>query len=50
MIGAAALRQIAEAVEHAAKADNLPAVRRLYEVFGQEVDRVARQAGVDTDE
>jgi HPt (histidine-containing phosphotransfer) domain-containing protein len=49
MIGAAALRQIAEAVEHAAKADNLPAVRRLYEVFGQEVQRVARQAGIEVE-
>jgi HPt (histidine-containing phosphotransfer) domain-containing protein len=49
MIGAANLRRIAEAVEHAAKADNMPAVRRLYEVFGQEVQRVARQAGLAAD-
>lgn len=46
MIGAAALRHIAEAVERAAKADNLLAVRRLYDVFGREVQRVAQQAGV----
>ncbi len=45
MIGAAALRQIAEAVEHAAKASDLPSVRRLHEVFSQEVRRVAEQVG-----
>ena len=49
MIGAAALRQIAEAVERAAKAGNLSAVRRLHEVFGREVQRVAEQAGVTVD-
>ena len=47
MIGAAALRQIAEAVERAAKADDLPSVRRLHGMFSQEVRRVAEQAGVD---
>ena len=46
MIGAAALRQIAEAVEHAAKADDLPTVRRLHDMFSLEVNRVAEQAGV----
>lgn len=46
MIGAAALRQIAEAVERAAKADDLPTVRRLYDMFSLEVKRVAEQAGV----
>lgn len=46
MIGAAALRQIAEAVERAAKADDLPTVRRLYDTFRLEVKRVAEQAGV----
>lgn len=46
MIGAAALRQIAEAVERAAKADDLPTVRRLYDMFSLEVRRVAEQAGV----
>ena len=46
MIGAAALRQIAEAVERAAKADDLPTVRRLYDMFRLEVKRVAEQAGV----
>ena len=47
MIGASSLRQIAEAVERAAKADDLPAVRRLREMFGQEVKRVAEQAGLE---
>ncbi len=46
MIGAASLRQVAEAVERAAKADDLPSVRRLYDMFTNEVQRVARQAGV----
>ncbi|UYN96037.1 MAG: Hpt domain-containing protein [Enhydrobacter sp.] len=43
MIGAAALRQIAEAVERAAKAQDLPSVRRLHEMFSVEVKRVADQ-------
>ena len=46
MIGAAALRQIAEAVERAAKAEDLPSVRRLHDMFSREVRRVAQQAGV----
>ncbi len=46
MIGAAALRQIAEAVERAAKARDLPTVRHLYDMFSLEVRRVAEQAGV----
>lgn len=49
MIGAAALHEIAEAVERAAKADDLPTVRRLHETFGREVQRVARQAGLSID-
>ena len=47
MIGALALRQLAEAVERAARADDLPAVRRLHEMFGQEVKHVAEQAGIE---
>ncbi len=46
MIGALALRQIAEAVERAAKAEHLSTVRRLRELFDHEVGRVAEQAGV----
>ena len=46
MIGATSLRQIAEAVERAAKANDLPSVRRLHEMFSREVDRVAEQVGV----
>jgi HPt (histidine-containing phosphotransfer) domain-containing protein len=46
MIGAVSLRQIAEAVERAAKAEDLPTVRRLREMFSHEVRRVAEQAGV----
>ena len=49
MIGAAALRQIAEAVERAAKAEDLPSVRRLHGMFSQEVRRVAEQVGVAID-
>ncbi len=49
MIGAASLRQIAEAVERAAKAEDLPTVRRLHEMFSHEVRRVAKQAGVVVD-
>jgi HPt (histidine-containing phosphotransfer) domain-containing protein len=49
MIGAATLRQIAEAVERAAKAGDLTGVRRLHEMFGREVKRVAEQAGVTAD-
>ena len=46
MIGAAALRQIAEAVEQAAKAHDLLSVRRMRDVFRHEVQRVAAQAGL----
>jgi HPt (histidine-containing phosphotransfer) domain-containing protein len=49
MIGAAALRQIAEAVERAAKAEDLATVRRLRGLFTQEVRRVAVQAGLPID-
>jgi HPt (histidine-containing phosphotransfer) domain-containing protein len=49
MIGALALRQIAEAVERAAKAEDLPTVRRLRELFDHEVGRVAEQAGLTVD-
>lgn len=49
MIGALALRQIAEAVERAAKAEDLPTVRRLRELFDREVGRVAEQAGLTGD-
>jgi HPt (histidine-containing phosphotransfer) domain-containing protein len=49
MIGAAMLRQIAEAVERAAKAEDLSTVRRLREIFSREVRRVAEQAGVADD-
>jgi HPt (histidine-containing phosphotransfer) domain-containing protein len=45
MIGAVALRQLAEAVEKAAKAFDLKAVRRLRPDFSREVARVAQQAG-----
>jgi len=45
MIGAVALRHIAETVEQAAKADDLRGVRRLHEVFSREVARVAEQVG-----
>ena len=49
MIGAAVLRQIAEAVERAAKDEDLASVRRLREMFSREVRRVAEQAGVAVD-
>lgn len=45
MIGADALRQVAEAIERAAKADDLPGVRYMHDVFRDEVHRVAVQAG-----
>ena len=48
MIGAATLRQIAEAIERAAKADDLLGVRRLHELFTREVQRVAEQVGAET--
>ena len=43
MIGAAALRTIAEAVEKAAKAKDLSGVRRMHALFASEVQRVAEQ-------
>ena len=49
MIGALALHEIAEAVERAAKAEDLQTVRRLGEMFDHEVRRVAEQAGAATD-
>ena len=49
MIGAVSLRQIAEAVERAAKAEDLSTVRCLRELFSSEVRRVAEQAGVVVD-
>ena len=49
MIGAVSLRQIAEAIERAAKAQDLPTVRRLRGIFSYEVRRVAQQAGVVVD-
>lgn len=49
MIGAASLRQIAEAVERAAKADDLAGVRRMHDIFRREVKRVADQAGLPED-
>jgi HPt (histidine-containing phosphotransfer) domain-containing protein len=49
MIGAATLRRIAEAVEHAARAEDLPSVRRLHGMFRQEVRRVADLAGMASD-
>jgi len=45
MIGAVALRQLAEAVEKAAKSYDLKAVRRLHPDFAREVERVAEQVG-----
>lgn len=49
MIGALALRRIAEALERAAKAEDLTAVAHLREMFDPEVRRVAEQAGVAVD-
>ena len=46
MIGAAALCRIAEEVERAAEAADLPSVRRLQRPLSEEVRRVAEQAGV----
>jgi HPt (histidine-containing phosphotransfer) domain-containing protein len=49
MIGAAALHQIAETVERAAKASDLKTVRGMNDVFRKEVRRVAHQAGLLVD-
>ena len=46
MIHALALRRIADAVERAAKAEDLSTVRRLRDLFDHEIHRVAEQAGV----
>jgi len=46
MIGAEALRGIAEAVERAAKASDLTGVRNMHDVFHVEVRRVADQVGL----
>ena len=48
MIGAVSLHTVAEAVERAAKAGDLPGVRRLQETFSREVARVAQQVGETT--
>ena len=45
MIGATSLHTIAAAVERAAKAGDLPGVRRLQDGFSREVERVALQVG-----
>ncbi|KAF0099410.1 MAG: hypothetical protein FD144_3749 [Rhodospirillaceae bacterium] len=47
MIGAAALGRIADAVERAALAGDLPAVLGLDGALAQEVTKVAGQAGAD---
>ena len=47
MIGAAPLRTLAEAVEKAAKAQDLSGVRRMHELFVREVKRVADQVGAN---
>ena len=49
MIGAAPLREIAEAVERAAKAEDLVYVRQLHDRFCHEVLRVAAQAGLQVE-
>jgi HPt (histidine-containing phosphotransfer) domain-containing protein len=49
MIGAAPLREIAEAVERAAKAEDLTYVRQLHDHFCREVLRVAEQAGLQVE-
>jgi HPt (histidine-containing phosphotransfer) domain-containing protein len=46
MIGAAPLREIAEAVEHAAKARDIDRVRGMQDRFHHEILRVADQAGL----
>ena len=45
MIGAVALRQLAETLENAAKAFDLKTVRRLHGDLRREVERVVRQVG-----
>jgi HPt (histidine-containing phosphotransfer) domain-containing protein len=46
MIGAAPLRDLSEAIERAAKAKDMPTVRRLHDRLRGEVLRVADQAGL----
>jgi len=46
MIGAAPLHDLSEAIERAAKAKDMPTVRRLYDRLRGEVLRVADQAGL----
>lgn len=46
MIGAAPLHELAKTVELAARASDLPTVRRLQRDFDREVRRVAEQAGL----
>ena len=48
MIGAATLHRIAEAVVHAAKAQDLTTVRQMHQIFRHEVQRVADQARLAT--
>ena len=46
MIGAAPLHDLSEAIERAAKANDMPMVRRLHDRLRGEVLRVADQAGL----
>ena len=50
MIGAASLREIAEAVERAAKAQDLDTVRGMHDRFCGEVTKVAEQAGLPAEQ
>jgi HPt (histidine-containing phosphotransfer) domain-containing protein len=50
MIGAAPLREIAEAVERAAKAHDIGQVRGLHDRFCGEVMKVAEQAGLPAEQ
>jgi ribosomal protein S12 methylthiotransferase accessory factor YcaO len=47
MIGAAPLHALSESIERAAKAKDMPTVRRLYDRLRGEVLRVADQAGLE---
>ena len=47
MIGAGPLHDLSEAIERAAKAKDMPVVRRLYDRLRGEVLRVADQAGLE---
>jgi HPt (histidine-containing phosphotransfer) domain-containing protein len=49
MIGAAPLREIAVAIERAAKSGDLAYVRELHDRFRREVLRVAEQAGLQVE-